>query len=86
MKKEDSEPSSSEIKLNITVANIGPDEPVTRPSIKEVWDSGDEIKIWYDSNTGDTPDLVITYDGRVKVASNFYYKREPCKVRAVRAL
>ena len=45
MKKEDSEPSSSEIQLNITVANIGPDEPVTRASIKEVWDSGDETLV-----------------------------------------
>ena len=63
-KDEDSEPSSSEIQLNITVADIGPDEPVTRAaSIKDVWAEGDQIYIWYDDNTGDTPDLVITYDG-----------------------
>ena len=38
--------------------------PVTRAaSIKEVWAEGDQIYIWYDDNTGDTPDLVITYDG-----------------------
>ena len=63
-KDEDSEPSSSEIKLNITVADIGPDEPVTRAaSIKDVWAEGDQVYIWYDANTGATPDLVITYDG-----------------------
>ena len=61
--EEPATPSSENIQLNITVANIGPDEPVTRASIKEVWDSGDEIKIWYDSNTSATPDLVITYNG-----------------------
>ena len=58
------EPSSSEIQLNITVADIGPDEPVTRAaSIKDVWAEGDQVYIWYDANTGATPDLVITYDG-----------------------
>ena len=63
-KDENSEPSSSEIQLDITVANIGPDEPVTRTaSIKDVWTEGDQIYIWYDSNQGDTPDLVITYNG-----------------------
>ena len=62
-KDEDSEPSSSEIQLDVTVVNIGPDEPVTRTSIKDVWDIGDQIYIWYDSNQGYTPDLVITYDG-----------------------
>ena len=51
-KDEDSEPSSSEIQLDITVANIGPDEPVTRTaSIKDVWTEGDQIYIWYDDNT-----------------------------------
>ena len=60
----DSENVSNTVKLNITVANIGPDEPVTRAaSIKDVWDVGDQISIWYDSNWGAIPDLVITYDG-----------------------
>ena len=63
-KDETSDPSSESIELNITVADIGPDEPVTKASsIKEVWAEGDLIYIWYDSNTGVTPDLVITYDG-----------------------
>ena len=72
-KDEDSEPSSSEIKLNITVANIGPDEPVTRASIKDVWVEGDQISIWYDDNTAETPDLVITYDGSEWKGPQFYH-------------
>ena len=62
--KEGAESGSDTIKLNITVADIGPDDSVTKASsIKEVWAEGDQIYIWYDSNTGATPDLVITYDG-----------------------
>ena len=62
--KTDLENDPDTIQLNITVANIGPDDPVTKASsIKEVWASGDQINIWYDANTGATPDLVITYDG-----------------------
>ena len=62
--KTDLENDSNTVKLNITVANIGPDEPVTKAaSIKDVWDIGDQIYVWYDANTGSTPDLVITYDG-----------------------
>ena len=62
--KADPESGSDAVKLNITVANIGPDSPVTKAaSIKDVWAEGDQIYIWYDDNTGTTPDLVITYDG-----------------------
>ena len=60
--EDDSEPGST-VKLNITVADIGPDVPVVRSSIKEVWTNGDQISIWYDTNTEATPDLVITYNG-----------------------
>ena len=61
--KTDLENDSDTIQLNITVADIGSDEPVTRASVKDAWDIGDQIYIWYDDNTGDTPDLVITYNG-----------------------
>lgn len=46
--------------LNISVSNPGAD---TKALIKTGWTTDDEISIWYDTNTGETPDLVITYNG-----------------------
>ena len=61
--KTEPESGSDTVTLNITVAGLGSDDPVTKTSIKEVWENGDQIYIWYDTNTGATPDLVITYNG-----------------------
>ena len=49
-----------DIVLNISVSNPGAD---TKALIKTGWTTDDEISIWYDTNTGETPDLVITYNG-----------------------
>ena len=51
---------SANLKLDITVSYPGEQ---TKALIKEDWANGDQIKIWYDANTGDTPDLVIEYNG-----------------------
>ena len=48
------------LKLDITVSYPGEQ---TKALIKQDWANGDLIKIWYGSNTGNTPDLVIKYDG-----------------------
>ena len=48
------------LKLDVSVSYPGEQ---TKALIKENWVNGDQIKIWYDANTGDTPDLVIKYDG-----------------------
>ena len=48
------------LKLDVTVSYPGEQ---TKAIIKEDWANGDLIKIWYGSNTGNTPDLVIKYDG-----------------------
>ena len=56
--------SANEIKdivLNISVSNPGADD--TKALVKTGWVEGDQIKIWFDTNTEDTPDLVIKYDG-----------------------
>lgn len=49
-----------DIVLNISVSNPGAD---TKALIKTGWETDDVISIWYDTNTGETPDLVITYNG-----------------------
>lgn len=46
--------------LNVSVGYPGAD---TKALIKSGWVADDEISIWYDTNTGATPDLVITYNG-----------------------
>ena len=51
---------SANLKLDVSVSYPGEQ---TKALIKENWVNGDQIKIWYDANTGDTPDLVIKYDG-----------------------
>lgn len=56
----DSKPVAALIKLNISVSNPCAQ---TKALIKSDWARYDRIKIWYDGNTGDTPDLVIEYDG-----------------------
>ena len=52
------------ITLNITVAGLWSEESATKAPVKTGWENGDQISIWYDANQGDTPDLVIVYDGR----------------------
>lgn len=51
---------SANLKLDVTVSYPGEQ---TKALIKQDWANGDQIKIWYDTNTGETPDLVIKYDG-----------------------
>ena len=63
-----SETESENITLNITVAGLWSEESATKAQVKTGWVSGDQISIWYDSNQGDTPDIVITYDGSRWVA------------------
>ena len=53
-----------DIVLNISVSNPGASD--TKALIKQGWVENDQIKIWFDANTGDTPDLVIKYDGSSK--------------------
>ena len=53
---------SGDIKVNITVADFNGSSD-TKAVMKTGWANGDKISIWYDSNTGDTPDLVIDYNG-----------------------
>ena len=48
------------LKLDVTVSYPGEQ---TKALIKQDWANGDQIKIWYDANIGDTPDLVIRYNG-----------------------
>lgn len=52
---------SKDIVLDISVSYPGADD--TKALIKEGWEAGDEISIWFNTNTGSTPDLVIKYDG-----------------------
>ena len=57
--------STENIKINITVADY---DTTSKPSgvatkaVKTGWADGDQINIWYDSNTQNNPDLVIKYD------------------------
>lgn len=51
---------SKDIVLNISVSNPGADD--TKALIKTGWEANDQIKIWFDARTGETPDLVIKYD------------------------
>ena len=51
---------SANLKLDVTVSYPGEQ---TKALIKEGWAKGDQIKIWYDTNTEANPDLVIKYDG-----------------------
>ena len=52
---------SKDIVLDISVSYPGADD--TKALIKDGWAAGDEISIWFNTNTGSTPDLVIEYDG-----------------------
>ena len=60
-KTEISDSSSNEIKLDITVADLGSDSPATKAKIKSGWTNGDQISIYYDTNTEKAFDL--SYDG-----------------------
>ena len=54
--------SPNNFKVNITVSEAGSDDVTSRAIVKTGWADGDQIKIWYDSNTQDNPDLVIKYN------------------------
>ena len=47
-----------DLNVNIAVKTFD-----TKAFIKSNWVNGDQILIWYDSNTGDTQDLTIQFDG-----------------------
>lgn len=53
---------NEDIILNISVSNPDADTDA-KAFIKTGWAKDDRIKIWYDNNTGEIPDLVIKYDG-----------------------
>ena len=56
-----------EIVLHATVANPGGDEGGSKSSFSGnnwVWEGGDIISVWYDSNTGSTPDALMGYDAK----------------------
>ena len=62
--KNEIEPSDNNtcanLKLDVTVSYPGEQ---TKALIKQDWANEDQIKIWYDTNNGETPNLVIKYDG-----------------------
>ena len=70
----DPEPETpGEIILHATVADPGGDDSGTSSDSKAyfsnsnwVWEGGDIIQIWYDSNTGTTPDALMGYDAKNK--------------------
>ena len=41
--------------------NWSSDDTATATITKTGWEDGDQLKIWFDGNTGDTPDMVWTY-------------------------
>ena len=49
------------VKLNVTVADLGTDEPATRAKIKSDWAKDDQIEIYLDDNTDKA--FMLTYDG-----------------------
>ena len=49
------------VKLNVTVADLGTDEPATRAKIKSDWAKDDMIEIYLDANTDKA--FTLTYDG-----------------------
>ena len=49
------------VKLNVTVADLGTDEPATRAKIKNDWAKDDQIEIYLDDNTDKA--FMLTYDG-----------------------
>ena len=53
---------NEDIILNISVSNPDADTDA-KAFIKTGWAKDDRIKIWYDNNAGETPDLVIKYNG-----------------------
>ena len=59
--KEQAEATSTDLKLNIKVANL--DGSADTKAVKTGWESGDKINIWYEGNAQRNPDLVIKYDG-----------------------
>ena len=60
--KEQIETPSTDIKLNIKVANLD-DESADTKAIKTDWANGDKINIWFDQTSYANPDLVLTFDG-----------------------
>ena len=56
-----------EIILHATVANPAGDEGGSKSSFSGnnwVWEGGDIISVWYDSNTGSTPDALMGYNAK----------------------
>ena len=58
---DNSDSVTKSIRLNVTVAGLGSDDPATKAKIKTAWADGDVISIYYDSSTSKSFD--ITYDG-----------------------
>ena len=59
---------AEDIKLSVTVAEPGSDDPATKAKIKSGWSSGDVISIYYDASTEKAFD--ITYDGSKWTSNN----------------
>lgn len=59
--KEQIEAPSTELKLNIKVANL--DGSADTKAVKTAWVAGDKLNIWFDETNYTNPDLVIKYDG-----------------------
>ena len=59
--KEQIEAPSTELKLNIKVANL--DGSADTKAVKTGWVAGDKLNIWFDETNYTNPDLVIKYDG-----------------------
>lgn len=57
------ENGSKDIVLNVSVSDPCAE---TKAPIKKGWEKDDIISIWFDENTGSTPDLVIKYAGNEK--------------------
>lgn len=53
--------NNDQLRLNITVAGLE-DNGSTR-AVKQDWENGDKLNVWFDKNTAETPDLVLTFDG-----------------------
>lgn len=51
--------------LNLSVSAPGSDDD-SKAYIKTGWADGDQLHIWFDTNTGEKPDMVIKYNGSSK--------------------
>ena len=55
------ETPSEGLKLNITVGDLN--GAGDTKAIKQGWESGDKLNIWFDQTNNTNPDLILTYDG-----------------------